>query len=179
MYVCMYSKMLCIYFSIIISLYRGFWKNTSLYRGFIAQNFFVIAIEHFCMKNVAIKRFFQGTQLNIRYIEFFVITKFVISKFHCIIILAQTPRQGLGRFLSCGARNPEQAYMNLWLLWTPNHHPFSWHINTLVVFLIKKRAEKDLRDVFFFWENSKLSSKKIEVKFSKPINKLMRQAFEN
>ena len=58
-------------------------KNTSLYRGFIAQNFFVIAIEHFCMKNFAIKRFFQGTQLNIRYIEFFVITKFVISKFHC------------------------------------------------------------------------------------------------
>lgn len=67
------EKILCMYFSIIISLYRGF----------IAQKFFVIAIEHFCMKNFAIKRIFQGTQLNIRYIEFFVITKFVISKFHC------------------------------------------------------------------------------------------------
>ena len=81
MYVCMYIKMLYMYFSIIISLYRGFCKNTSL-----AQNFFVIAIEHFCMKNIAIKRFFQGTQLNICYIGLFVITKFVISKFHCIYI---------------------------------------------------------------------------------------------
>ena len=49
-----------------------------------------------------------------------------------IISLARTPEigQGLGRILSCGARKPEQTYRDLRLLWTPNHHPFSWHINT-------------------------------------------------
>ena len=43
------------------------------------------------------------------------------------IILARTPKigQGLGRILSCGARKPEQTKMDLRLLWTPNHHPFT------------------------------------------------------
>ena len=48
-----------------------------------------------------------------------------------IIILARIPEigQGLGRTLSCAARKPEQTYKDLSLLWTPNQHPFSWHIN--------------------------------------------------
>ena len=57
---------------------------------------------------------------------------FYLRSLSYIIFLARTPEigQGLGRILSCGARKPEQTQMDLWLLWTPNHHPFSWHINT-------------------------------------------------
>ena len=40
---------------------------------------------------------------------------YVVNLIIIIIILAQTPEigQGLGRFLSCGARKPEQTWMDL------------------------------------------------------------------